>query len=380
MKNIAVFGSTGSIGRQTLSAAGFHKAEFRIAALAANKNAALIAEQIREFNPEYVGLYDEKAAKTIKAEFPGIKVVSGEEVNSLAALPDIDTVVNGVSGIKGLMPLISALRAGKTVALANKESIVCGHSIVKETLKKYGGEILPVDSEQSAIFQCIKAGRKSEIKKLILTASGGMFRNFTLDQLKTVTPEMALKHPTWNMGKKITVDSSSLFNKGLEIMEAGWLFDAKPDEIEVLIHPQSIVHSMAEFCDGSVFALLSKPDMRLAIQYALTYPERLETEIPKLDLAAVSDLKFFKPDTARFPAVALAYEAFKDGNFLPIAYNSADEAAVSLFLERRIGFTDIAKAVEYAMKHISRGEISSVSDILDADAEAGKLARECFGI
>ena len=379
MKNIAVFGSTGSIGRQTLSVAKFHKDRFRVKVLAANSNTELIAQQIREFNPETVGLHDEKAAKKIASEFPGIKVVSADEVNTLAALPDIDTVVNGVSGFSGLMPLLYALKAGKTVALANKESIVCGHALVNETLKKYGGKILPVDSEQSAIFQCLAGGRKSDVKKLILTASGGMFRDFTEEQLEKVTPEMALKHPTWSMGRKITVDSSSLFNKGLEIMEAGWLFDIKPDSVEVLIHPQSVVHSMVEFKDNAVLAQLSLPDMRLAIQYALTYPERCETELDELDLAKLASLTFYKPDTARFPAIPLAYEAFRDGNTLPIAFNSANEAAVSLFLEKRIGFTQIAKAVEYAMKRISRGKILSVSDILMLDAEARTLAREFFG-
>ena len=242
LKNIAVFGSTGSIGTQALSVAAFHKNRLKVKAIAARSSVGLVAEQIRAFRPEYVGMYDEAAAKEIAALFPEVEVVSGEEVNMLAALPEIDTVVNGVSGFAGLFPLLSALKAGKTVALANKESIVCGHRIVDRTLEESGGRILPVDSEQSAVFQCLTAGRREDVKRLILTASGGMFRDFSAEELQKVTPEMAMKHPTWSMGKKITVDSSSMFNKGLEIMEAGWLFGFGPDEVDVFIHPQSIVH------------------------------------------------------------------------------------------------------------------------------------------
>lgn len=375
-KNIAVFGSTGSIGTQTLSVAAFHKEEIRVVALAANKNVDLVCAQIEEFRPKYVGMYDETAAKEIALRFPSVKVLAGNEVNSLAALGETDTVVNGVSGFAGLFPLLSALEAGKTVALANKESIVCGHRIVDRFLAEHGGRILPVDSEQSAIFQCLEAGRRQDVKRLILTASGGMFRDFSSDELEKVTPEMALRHPTWNMGRKITVDSSSLFNKGLELMEAGWLFGFGPDDIDIFIHPQSIVHSMVEYNDGSVIAQLAKPDMRLAIQYAITYPERIASQLPPATPEMFSGLTFAAPDGERFPAVPLAYEAFRDGESLPIAYNSANEASVERFLAGKLGFTAIADCVKYAMEHISRGKIGSVSDILILDREARALADE----
>ena len=291
MKKIAVFGSTGSIGTQTLSVAGFHPDEFEVYAIAANKNAEQVVRSANEFHPKFIGMYDEAAAREVSERCPGITVVSGGEVNSLAALSEVDIVVNGVSGFAGLFPLLSALRAGKTVALANKESIVCGHVVVDRALAEFGGKILPVDSEQSAIFQCLAAGRSEDVRSLILTASGGMFRNASADELAHVTPQMALPHPTWSMGGKITIDSSTLFNKGLELMEAGWLFDVEPNRIEILIHPQSVVHSMVEFCDGAVFAQMSPPDMRLAIQYALTYPHRIPSQLQSLALADLHSLK-----------------------------------------------------------------------------------------
>lgn len=379
MKKIAVFGSTGSIGTQTLSVAGFHPEEFSVYAIVANKNAAQVIRSAREFHPKFIGMYDEAAAREVAAHYPDAIVVSGSEVNALAALPEVDVVVNGVSGFAGLFPLLSALRAGKTVALANKESIVCGHSVVNRVLSEFGGKILPVDSEQSAIFQCLAAGRRADVRSLILTASGGMFRSTPAEELANITPQMALRHPTWSMGGKITIDSSTLFNKGLELMEAGWLFDVEPDRIEILVHPQSVIHSMVEFEDGAVFAQMSPPDMRLAIQYALTYPRRISSQLPRLDLAALRSLTFEKPDCARFPAISLAYEAFRDGNSLPIAYNSGNEAAVELFVRGEIGFTDIAKCVEYSMGKIPRGKINSVDDILYLDREARRLACERFG-
>lgn len=376
LKNIAVFGSTGSIGTQALSVAAFHKDRFRVVAIAANRNVDLVAEQVREFRPAYVGMYDETAAKALASLCPDVKIVSGEEVNALAALPEVDTVVNGVSGFAGLFPLLSALSAGKTVALANKESIVCGHRIVDAALAANGGTILPVDSEQSAIFQCLTAGRKEDVKRLILTASGGMFRDFSCEEMQKITPAMALRHPTWNMGKKITVDSSSMFNKGLEIMEAGWLFGFGPDEVGVFIHPQSIVHSMVEYLDGALIAQLAKPDMRLAIQYALTYPERIPSQVAPAGPAALCGLDFYEPDREKFPAIPLAYEAFRDGESLPIAYNSGNEIAVENFLNGSIGFTAIADCVKYTMDRIPNGKIGSVSDILYLDKEARRLAQE----
>ncbi|MBR3298255.1 MAG: 1-deoxy-D-xylulose-5-phosphate reductoisomerase [Clostridia bacterium] len=376
MKSIAVFGSTGSIGTQALSVAGFHKDEFSVKVIAANRNVDLVEKQIDEFAPEYVGIYDESAAAQLKKRRPNCKIVSGNEVNALCALPVIDTVVNGVSGFAGLFPLLSALEAGKTVALANKESIVCAHTIVNAALERHGGRILPVDSEQSALFQCLAAGRREDVKSLILTASGGMFRDFTAQQLERVTPEMALYHPTWSMGRKITIDSSSLFNKGLELMEAGWLFNFSPDEIRIFIHPQSIVHSMVEYKDGSVIAQLAKPDMRLAIQYALTYPARIPSQLGGVSPALLSGLTFAEPDTERFPAISLAYEAFREANSLPVAYNSGNEAAVERFIGGELRFTEIASCVEYAMARISRVKVCSAEDVLALDREARRLAGE----
>ncbi len=377
MKSLAIFGSTGSIGRQALSVAEFHKEEFSVRVIAANSNADAVSKQIECFHPEYVGMYSPDSAKAIRERFPEVTVVSGEEINALAALPEIDTVVNGVSGFAGLAPLLSALNAGKTVALANKESIVCAHHVVDDALNRFGGRILPVDSEQSAIFQCLEAGRREDVRSLILTASGGMFREFSREQLQKVTPEMALHHPTWSMGGKITIDSSSLFNKGLELMEAGWLFGFGPDDIKILVHPQSIVHSMVEYRDGSVLAQLAEPDMRLAIQYALTYPERQTSQLRKLELSKLCTLSFFEPDCEKFPAIPLAYAAFRDGETLPIAYNAANEVAVEFFINKKLGFTDISACVRHVMNKIPCiARVDSADKVYSIDSDARRLARE----
>ena len=279
MKKIAVLGSTGSIGTQTLDVVRSHKDEFEVCAICAGKNALLALEQAKEFMPELMCMEDEAAALSIKGLLPkGVELYAGKDAAAVAArYAAADTVANAVSGFAGTLPLIAALEAGKRVALANKESIVCAHELVEQAKRKGGGEIIPVDSEQSAIFQCLCAGEKREVRRLILTASGGPFRQFTKEQLDLVTPQMACHHPTWSMGRKITIDSASLFNKGLEIMEATYLFGMDAEKISVLVHPQSVVHSMVEYCDSAVIAQLSAPDMRLAIHYALTYPRRHES-------------------------------------------------------------------------------------------------------
>ena len=376
MKNAVVFGSTGSIGKQTLSVCEAHKELFSVYSIVFGSSVELGAEQIVRFDPKIVGVFDEKAAAQIKKLFPNKTVVSGPEVWDIAAYDDIDTVVNGVSGFDGTFPLLKALEAGKTVALANKESVVCAGGLVRDAIKRGGGRILPVDSEQSAIFQCLASGRREDVKSLILTASGGAFRDLSAEELKNVTPEMAMKHPTWSMGRKITIDSATLFNKGLEVMEAAFLFDAGADDIRVLIHPQSVVHSMVEFKDNSVIAQLSVPDMRLAIQYAMTYPERISCPAERLDLAALSGLTFKEPDNERFPAIGMAYEALRAGGCLPVAYNSGNEEAVKAFMDRRIGFTQIADCVRYVMDNIAGGSIADTASLLSCDREARRLAAE----
>lgn len=365
MKNVVVLGSTGSIGRQTLDVIRSAPDEFNVIALSASNNTELLCSQAREFSPKLVCLKNEdKPMPYCDAE-----IVRGKESASIAAsLNEADIIVNGISGFDGMLPLISALKAGKKVALANKESIVCGHILVDEALKTEGAQILPVDSEQSALFQCLTAGEKKEVARLILTASGGPFREYSKEALEKVTVSDALAHPTWNMGRKITIDSASLFNKGLEIMEASYLFNIEGEKIDVLVHPQSIVHSMVEFCDGSNIAQLSKPDMRLAIQYAMTYPERKTGEFGKLKLEEICNLSFFAPDNERFPALMLAYEALKEGVALPIAYNAANEEAVDAFIKGELKFTQIATVVEKTMEKTEKACINCVEDILNIDA------------
>lgn len=376
MKRLAVFGSTGSIGRQTLSVCSAHPDEFSVYALVFGSNYELGISQIRRFSPHVVGVSDQSSYCIVREAFPGIEIVTGDSVWEVAARDEIDIVVNGVSGFSGIFPLLSALRAGKSVALANKESVVCAGELVRSAMRSGGGRILPVDSEQSAIFQALAAGRAQDVKRLILTASGGMFREMPRNELEKVTPEMAMKHPNWSMGRKITIDSATLFNKGLEVMEAAFLFDAAPSKISVLIHPQSIVHSMVEFNDSSVIAQLSVPDMRVAIQYALTYPERIACPAAPLDLASLSGLTFFEPDTERFPALPMAYEALSRGGSMPVAYNSGNEAAVDRFIKGELRFTDIAGCVEYTMNNIESMAVGSMEELLYCDSQARRLANE----
>ncbi len=370
MKNVVVLGSTGSIGTQTLSVLSALKEEFRLLALTAGKQANLLLEQAQAFAPTYVGIADETLAPMLKECLPATcKLEAGAGVNcAFAALPEADIIVIGINGMDGLPPLLAALKAGKTVALANKESIVCGNTLVKEALSAYHGKIIPVDSEHSAIFQCLQSGAMEEVETLILTASGGPFRGFTEEQLEGVTPEQALKHPVWRMGAKITIDSATLFNKGLEVIEASFLYDLPNTQISVLIHPQSIVHSMVEYKDGASIAQLSVPDMRLAVQYALTYPRRMQRSIARLDLAKAGMLTF--EDGNNQPAIRLAHQALMGGETLPIVYNAANEVAVDLFVSHRIGFLDIRRAVEDALAHAPRVRIAALADVLEVDAYA----------
>ena len=378
-KTIAVLGSTGSIGRQTLDVLRACPELGRVGVLCAHGNVELLLAQVREFHPEFVGIAEEDAAKAVQPYLPeGVRLEAGPQAAAvLAALPEIDTVVNGISGFAGTEPLLAALHAGKTVALANKESIVCAHKLVDQALA-HGGRILPVDSEQSALFQCLCGGTHGEVARLWLTASGGPFRTASMEKLRAVTAQDALRHPTWSMGAKITIDSATLFNKGLEIMEASYLFGIEGARVSVLVHPESIVHSMVEFCDASILAQLARPDMRLAIHYALSWPKRMPAQFGALNLAEVGKLTFEAPDVERFPAIPLAYEALAEGEVLPIAYNAANEAAVARFRKGEIGFFDIFCAVEYAMAHITRAEIRTFADILETDREARSLAEKAM--
>ena len=349
VKRVAVLGSTGSIGRQTLDVIRAAPQRFRIVGLAAGKNQELLAEQIKEFKPEYIGGSSENndIGKLTSLVDINIKLLPLDEI---ATSPQIDTVVVATSGRAGLRPTLAALRAGKDVALANKESLVSAGEILNDEARKNGARILPVDSEHSAIWQCLN-GENQEAARIILTASGGPFRQYSAEQLAEVTVAQALRHPSWQMGQKVTIDSATLMNKGLEVIEAHWLFSMPYDRIDVLVHPQSIVHSMVEFVDGSVKAQLSYPDMRLPIQYALSYPERLPNpHLPRIDWSQVRNFDFEPPDYDRFPCLKLAIEAGKQGGTYPAVLCAADEVAVELFLAGRIRFTDIAGAIEQTLE------------------------------
>lgn len=366
--NITVLGSTGSIGTQTLEIARRYKG-IRVCALSAYSKIDLLEKQTREFMPKLVCVVDEKKAEEFKikvSDLP-IKVVSGEEgLLEAASFKDSQTVVTAVVGISGLLPTIAAIKAGKNIALANKETLVTGGHIVMPLAKEYGVKILPVDSEHSAIFQSLQ-GHNNRIKKIILTASGGPFFGKKADELKDIKPKDALKHPNWNMGAKVTIDSSTLVNKGLEIIEAKWLFGVEIKDIEVVIHRQSIFHSAVMYEDNAVIAQLGTPDMRLPIQYALTYPDRLNMENNELDLTKYGGLTFEKPDTETFYALELAKKAGEKGGILPTVFNSSDEAAVKLFLEGKISYLEISETIKRAMESVKNIENPSISEILETD-------------
>ncbi|MGI6669634.1 MAG: 1-deoxy-D-xylulose-5-phosphate reductoisomerase [Acetivibrionales bacterium] len=373
-RNIAVLGSTGSIGVQTLEAA--ENLGIRVAALTANKNIDLIEKQARKFMPRLVSAGDERLALELERRLSGlgIEVYYGlEGMKAAVSLDDIDTVVTSVVGIDGLVPTVEAIRKGKNITLANKETLVAAGSIVMAEAAVHNVDIIPIDSEHSAIFQCLAANRKQDVARLILTASGGPFRGKKKSDLESVKVEQALNHPNWKMGKKITVDSATLMNKGLEIIEARWLFGFGPDMIDVVIHPQSIIHSMVEFVDGSVIAQLGPPDMRIPIQLALTWPERMENGFSRLDVLKCGALTFEEPDTTAFPCLSLAYEALKAGGTMPAVLNGANEAAVELFLEKKIGFCDIPRLVEKAMNAHMVNTNPGLDDIIEVDKWAKRL-------
>jgi 1-deoxy-D-xylulose-5-phosphate reductoisomerase len=372
IKRVAVLGSTGSIGRQTLEVISAHPGRFRIVGLAAGRNLDLLTKQISQFKPRFVYSQDKKAPlPSDKGEF-----LSLEE---MASHPEVDMVVIATSGKWGLKPTLAAARAGKRIALANKESLVMAGEIITTEAKQKGASILPVDSEHSAIWQCLE-GEKEEPTKIILTASGGPFYNYSPAKLDKVSLEQALKHPSWRMGKKVTIDSATLMNKGLEVIEAHWLFGIPIDSIDVLVHPQSIIHSLVEFTDGSVKAQLGCPDMRLPIQYALSYPGRLPNpKLPRLDWENIKELTFAPPDFDSFPCLKLAIEAGRKGGTYPAVLCGADEVAVELFLSGHVKFTDIAKLVEPALKKHKAISHPTLEEILAADEWAREEVKRLAG-
>ncbi len=370
------------IGRLTLDVIRSHPGRFNVRALAAYSNVDLLAEQARAFKPEYVCIVDESKHSQLTEAMAGtdIRVLAGDkDMVDLAALGQVDTVVNAVVGAAGLKASLAAVRNGKALALANKESLVAGGPLFPDLVKKSNSLILPIDSEHSAIWQALMSGRKEEVRNLIITASGGPFRAWPKEKFASITPEQALNHPTWKMGPKITIDSATLFNKGLEVIEAVALFQVPPDQVKVVIHPQSIVHSMVEFIDSSILAQLSNPDMRLPIAYALFWPERVESDFGRLELSQLSELTFEMPDLERFPALRLAYEVAREGGTAPAVFNAANEVAVESFLNKSIGFADITGVVGQVMDKIEVVLKPNLGDILEADRSAREMATIMIG-
>lgn len=376
MKKISVLGSTGSIGTQTLEVVRQNKDELEVTALAAGTNVDLIEKQIREFMPKIAAMGDEKSAEELKiriSDLSGVKVLAGMDgLLEMASDPGYDIMVTAIVGMIGIRPTIAAIEAGKDIALANKETLVCAGHIIMPLAGEKGIKILPVDSEHSAIFQSLQGSPRSRIEKIILTCSGGPFRGMKKDELAVKTPEDALKHPNWNMGKKITIDSASLVNKGLEVMEASWLFGVGPERVCVTVHPQSVLHSAVEFADGAVVGQMGTPDMKLPINYALFYPDRKPMNSTKLDLFETAALTFEKPDTETFRGLSLALDAAKTGGTMPTIFNAANEEAVARFLDHKTGFLGIYEDIERAMGTVRVKENPSVEEILDAE----KAARE----
>ena len=372
MKKIAILGSTGSIGTQTLDIVR-EQGDIQVVAMAAGSNISLLEAQMREFKPSLVSVWDEKKASELRTNTKdlGIKIVSGMEgLLEVSVIPESEILVTAIVGMLGIRPTIAAIKAGKKIALANKETLVTAGHIIIPLAKEYKVPILPVDSEHSAIFQSLQGAGDNKISRILLTASGGPFRGRKADELKNIQVEDALKHPNWSMGRKITIDSSTLVNKGLEVMEAKWLFDVTLDQIQVVVHPQSVIHSAVEYQDGAVIAQLGTPDMRLPIQYALYYPERRNLSGRRLDLFEIADLTFEKPDTDTFRGLALAYQAMEKGGNIPTVYNAANEKAVSLFLDRKISYPEITELIEACMEYAEFIDHPDVDEILGTEAAA----------
>jgi 1-deoxy-D-xylulose-5-phosphate reductoisomerase len=380
LKNIAILGSTGSIGRSALQVVEQFPDRLQVVALAAGKNIDLLAEQIHRFRPRLAAVLDLQLAKDLAIRLqPGIEVevVAGSQgYQQVASCAEAEMILSAMVGAAGLIPTLSAIRAGKDVALANKETLVMAGALVMGEVRRSQVELLPVDSEHNAIFQAMEGHRREDLKRILLTASGGPFLNMPKEQLESVTPTQALAHPNWAMGPKITIDSATLMNKGLEVIEAKWLFGVPVEKIDVHIHPQSIVHSMVEYVDGSVIAQMGIPDMRIPIAYALAYPERLELDLPRLDFFTVQTLTFQEPDLTRFPCLKLAFAACKAGGTMPAVLNAANEVAVQAFLDTRIPFSGIPRLVSQAMEEHALDPAAELEAILGADAWARRRTEE----
>ncbi len=371
MKNIVLLGSTGSIGTQTLDVVRSYKEDLHVVALAAGSSVEMMEQQIREFLPSYAVMWSEEAAKDLKQRVSDlqVQVLTGMDgLLAISVLPEADVVLTAIVGMIGIRPTIAAIEAGKDIALANKETLVTAGHIIMPLAKKHGVKILPVDSEHSAIFQSLNGEPKDKIRQILLTASGGPFRGFTKEQLTNVKAADALKHPNWTMGRKITIDSATMVNKGLEVMEAGWLFHVPPEKITVVVQPQSIIHSMVEYVDGAVIAQLGVPDMKLPIQYALFYPDRRPMQENNIDFFKLGRITFEEPDMEVFTGLKLAYEAFRAGGSMPTVFNAANEKAVSLFLQDKIGFLDIPELIGACMQNHRVIADPTVEQILEAEA------------
>jgi 1-deoxy-D-xylulose-5-phosphate reductoisomerase len=382
MKKIVILGSTGSIGTSTLDIVSKFPGKFQAIGLTAGTNAEKLEEQVRAFSPAVVALADEAAADRLRARCKGLRttVLSGPEgVGKVATLAEADLVISAIVGAAGLVPTLTAIRAGKSIALANKEPMVMAGRLIRDEARKARVRIFPVDSEHSALFQSMEGHRAEDIRRLILTASGGPLWELSKERMRDVTPEQALQHPNWKMGAKITIDSATLMNKGLEVVEAHWLFDIPASQIEVVVHRESIIHSLVEYTDRSVIAQLGLPDMRTPIAYALNYPERVPLDLPSLNLAEIGTLTFFPPDHERFPCLGFGYEALRIGGTMPAALNAANEVAVQAFLDRAIGFLAIAETIRRTMQAHTPVEVATLEDALRADAWARAKAGEIVG-
>lgn len=378
MKRLSILGSTGSIGTSTLTVAEHLKDQVEVVALAAHSNIDLLEIQVKRWSPELVAVYDKDQAHRLQKRLPNVSILVGMEgLIAVAQYENCDLVIAAMSGTQGLLPTLSAIEAGKDIGLANKEVLVSGGCLVTKKVKERGVQLLPVDSEHSAIFQCLQGEQTKQVSRVILTASGGPFLHYSLEQLTQITKEKALKHPNWSMGPKITVDSSTLMNKGLEVIEARWLFDLNPEQIQVIVHPQSVIHSMVEFCDSSMIAQLSRPDMVLPIQYAITYPERLPSPLKPFDFLAYPSLTFEAPDLEKFPCLRLANLAMKEGGSLPCYMNAANQCLVDRFLAGEIHWLEIASLLELLMEQhtVKKDTELTVDELLHIDACARNEAK-----